>query len=608
MGSRHRCLPAIAFSIKVRAAERMSSHTLPPDFYLLRHINAMARISSRKLRLIGYWVISLSVGGTAIGIVAKPYVGKAYHEWNAHRHAQQASEFFAQGDLRRALAAAKSALKHRPQNVEATRVMAKSLDAAGAPEADQWWARLDTLQPHDTENTLARARGALRAGEAGVAEELLGTLDATARQSAGFHSVAAAIAMERKNPADAEAHWAEAARLDPQEKQHRLNLASLRMESRNKEVREKALEALQEMRGNPATAIEALRLLLGDAIRRREPVRARELADALVAEKKCTFPDKLTRLASLRMINDARATPYLVELRDAALAEPTELSALLIWMNSNELPLLVSEWVRFFPQELTTKPPVCIGIAEAYMRTADWQKLEDLVATARWGELDFMRKAFLACALENLGDAEEAAKEWNEALFTVRTRADSLERMTKFALLAKWPKRAEEVMRTLAAMPLCPRWVLDSLWKDAYERKDTAQLQKLSGTLAKADPKGIMSRNNYAFLMLLTKSQEGNPHQMAEALHREHPGNAMIASTYALSLYEQGKPAEAAAIMSALKPEDLRQPQIALYHAIFLIANGHADKAEDYLKLSAQSPMLPEEKALLGRVKADSKR
>ncbi len=568
----------------------------------------MARISPRKLRLIGYWVIILGVGGTAIGIVAKPYVGRAYHEWNARRFARQASEFFTQGDLRRALAASKSALKHRPVDVEATRVMAKSLDAAGAPEADQWWARLESLQPHDAETTIARARAAMRTGELGVAEELLATVDAKARENATFHSVAAAIAIERKKPADAEAHWMEATRLDPENKQYKLNLAALRLESRNKEIRGKALESLEEMRNNPATGVEAVRMLLSDAIRHREPVKARDLADALVAEKNCTFQDKLTRLATLRMINDARATPYLVELRDAAVADPVELSTLLIWMNSSELPLLVSEWVRWMPQEMTMKPPVSIGVAEAYMRTADWQKLEDVVATAKWGELDYMRKAFLACALENLGDAEEAAKEWNEALFPVRTRADAMERMAKFALLAKWPKRADEAMRTLAALPLCPRWVLDSLWKDAYERKDTPQLQKISSTLAKADPKGVISRNNYAFLTLLTKTPEGNPHQMAEALHREHPTSAMVTSTYALSLFEQGKPAEAAAMMATLKPEDLRQPQIALYHAIFLIANGQAEKAEEYLKLCANSPMLPEEQALLDRVKAETKR
>ncbi len=568
----------------------------------------MARISSRKLRLIGYWVIGLAVGGTAVGIVAKPYVGRAYHEWNARRFAHEASDYFAKGDLRRALASAKTALKHRPLDVEATRVMAKSLDAAGAPEADQWWARLGSLEPLDTENTIARARASLRSGAADVAEELLASVDAKGQESATFHAAAAAVAIEKKNFADAEKHWEEAARLAPDDKVHRLNLASLRIDSRNAEVRNKALEALQEMRGNPATAVEAVRLLLSDALRRREPVKARDLADALVAEKNSTFQDKLTRLATLRLINDARATPYLSELRDASIADPAELSALLIWMNSNDLPLMVSEWIRYFPQELVMKPPVSIGVAEAYMRTADWQKLEDVVSTARWGELDFMRKAFLACALDHLGDAEEATKEWNDAIFTIRARADSLERMAKFALLAKWPKRADEVMRILVTMPLCPRWVLDALWKEAYERKDTAQLQKLSSTIAKADPKGIISRNNYAFLTLLTKTPEGNPHQTAEALHREHPGNAMLTSTYALSLYDQGKPAEALAAMATLKPEDLRQPQIALYHAIFLLANGQADKAEEFLKISAQVPMLPEEKSLLDNVIANSKR
>ena len=77
----------------------------------------------------------------------------------------------------------------------------------------------------------------------------------------------------------------------------------------------------------------------------------------------------------------------------------------------------------------------------------------------------------------------------------------------------------------------------------------------------------------------------------------------MIASTHGLSLYQQGKAEEAVALMSRLKPDELRQPQVALYYAIFLIAAGHAEKADDYLKLSATWPMLPEEKALLERVK-----
>ena len=158
-------------------------------------------------------------------------------------------------------------------------------------------------------------------------------------------------------------------------------------------------------------------------------------------------------------------------------------------------------------------------------------------------------------------------------------------------------------MWPLASGPQCPRWVADYLWKTAMRRGETAQLQKLSAVLAKLDPKGLAARNNYAFLSLLTRTDEGDPHRIAESLHREKPDNALIASTYALSLFQQGKPEEAVAVMSAQKPEDLRQPQVALYHAIFLVGAGHKEKADEFLKLSADGPMLPEEKALLDRVK-----
>ena len=55
--------------------------------------------------------------------------------------------------------------------------------------------------------------------------------------------------------------------------------------------------------------------------------------------------------------------------------------------------------------------------------------------------------------------------------------------------------------------------------------------------------------------------------------------------------------------MSALKPEALREPQVALYQAIFLLSIGQAEKSDEFLTLSAKWPMLPEEKTLLERAK-----
>ena len=46
------------------------------------------------------------------------------------------------------------------------------------------------------------------------------------------------------------------------------------------------------------------------------------------------------------------------------------------------------------------------------MRSGEWQKLHNLIGTVKWGEMEFMRKAFLTAALDHIGEEGEAAREW----------------------------------------------------------------------------------------------------------------------------------------------------------------------------------------------------
>ena len=558
---------------------------------------------SRRQRLF-VWTVILAVLAVTAAFALRPLVRGPYHRWNGAQHARRATESLASGDPKHALLDARNALQHDASNTEAVRAVAKSLEALGLPEAVEWRARLDSMLPRDPENVPALAGALLKTSGWQSAEQRLQTLDEAGRNTAAFHAVAAAVAMEKHDAAAAESHWAEAVRLDPSEKRHRLSLAAVRLESKNSIQREAAIADLEKMRTSPATALDALRQLLADAIRRRDEPKTRALADALVAEKASTFRDKLMRLTALRLLEDTRSTTYLLELRDAAMPVPLDLYALLSWMNTNNLALMVEEWVHFLPPDMISRPPVGLAVAEALMRCGEWQKIDDLIGGVKWGEMEFMRKAFVTAALDHVGAEGEAAREWTDAVTTVHGSPEGLERLARFATQSKWPGRAEEIMRTLSTMPQCPRWVMDSLWKEAFRRGDTPQLQRLSVTLAKSDPKGLAARNNYAFLSLLTRNAEGNPHHLAEALHHEHPDNALVTSTYALSLYQQGKAADAAALMSALKPEALREPQVALYHAIFLLAIGQPEKAEEFLSLSAKWPMLPEEKTLLDRARS----
>jgi hypothetical protein len=404
-------------------------------------------------------------------------------------------------------------------------------------------------------------------------------------------------------------HWAEAAKIDPGEDQYRLKLAAIRLTSKDPEVRAGAVALLAEFSAKPAKAADALRVLLTDATSKGEWTKAREYADALIATRGSIFQDKLTRLAVLRQIKSRDASGYLTDLRSEGMRNPQDLYMLLIWMNQHDLALMVADWARTFPKDIVGRPPVCVAVADSYVRSSDWRPLLAFLEDHPWAEWEYMRRAFLARATERLEDADRSAQEWKDGIAAARGRGDArdrLERMVRLAIGWGWEQRAQEVMWSMAGSPGCPRWMLDALWQIAAENANTAQLQKLAGLISKADPKSVTFRNHYAFYSLLVRSEEGDPHREAERLFNENRGDASVVLTRGLSLYQQGKAAEAAALTATLPAEKLKDPQASLYHAIFLTAIGEGAKAQEFVTAAQGRKMFPEEKTMLERAKLEA--
>ena len=553
-----------------------------------------------------YWTLWIAIvlllGYLAIG----KRVIRRYDRWDAKRSVERAKVYFEKRDFKHAMLDARRALDVNPADVEATRLMAKSVEAIGAPGAEQWRNRLDSIIPGDSENVLAWAKDALKQGDLTTAERVLTTLKPAAQASPVYHDLSASIAIGRRDRAKAETHWEEAVRLDPKEERYELSLAVVRMESAKADVRAAAADTLRVMAGRTPKSMGALRALIADSMTVRDFKSAKEFADTLTADPRAMFSDKLMRLSVLRTSNDPLAPSYLTELRDASISKVADLTQLLVWMNAQNLAIMVEEWTPTLPADLVSKPPVCVVLAESSIKASRWPQLRALVEKGNWGEADYLRRAFLARALERLGDPEAGAAEWKEAVAASSSGSDAVVRLSALAKACKewgWKEREEEVMWKMSGYYGCPRWALDALWEKALQRGDSAQLVVISRILAKANSKDIGLRNNYIFLSLLTRTEEGNPLQAAEELYTEHPNQPIITSTYALALYQKGMPDKAVAVMSALKPAELQEPQVALYYGIFLTAAGHAAKAEQYLRMGADWPLMAEEKALLTRVK-----
>jgi len=554
-----------------------------------------------------HWVLwAVLVLGTTM-FFGWPTAKRRYQRWNADRQVRLAANFLAQGDIEHAILSVRGVLRANPANIEATRIVAVALEKAGSAQAAAGWRSvLDSLQPGDVENMLAWADDSLKAGDNAAAERILALIKGEARNLPSYHATAAGLAMAKGDAAGAELHWTEASRLSPDEDGYRFPIAAGHLKSAKPEIRASAISELTKLSQKPTQRLKALRVLLQDAIECKTWFRASELADALVAESGATFGDKLTKLAVLRAMVDRESVGYLTELRDSSLAKPEDLYLLLMWMNQNDLSLIVAEWLQTFPADVVSETPTCVAVADTYIRTHEWNRLKDFVDERSWGESDYLRRAFRARALEKLGDAGESAQEWKDGISAARSRDDSrerLERMVRLAIGWGWTQQAQEVMWTMVAAPNCPRWVLDALWAISIESRDVSRLQTLAGILAKADSKSLVFRNNRAFYSLLSRSETGNPHGEAERLFNENPGNASVAMTWGLSLYQRGKMAEAIAVTGSLPADALQRPQVALYHAIFLTAAGEGGKAAEFLAVAQDWKMFPEEKTLLDRAK-----
>jgi len=94
--------------------------------------------------------------------------------------------------------------------------------------------------------------------------------------------------------------------------------------------------------------------------------------------------------------------------------------------------------------------------------------------------------------------------------------------------------------------------------------------------------------------------------QLAADLFNERPTDITCAVTHALSLFFQDNVFEALRIMQSFPPEELRQPEAALYYGIFC-SIGDSAKAAEYLALARGAPLLREEEELIARVKRESR-
>lgn len=548
-------------------------------------------------------IVWISIGVIiCTALLAMPHVRRIYHRWTGERKVQRAKAALARGAFDEAVLNASGALATNIKDIEATRIMAKTAETAGAvAQAIQFRRQLDALKPRDPENLLALAEDCLRVGDPSAAEEAIRSLAEIDRESARYHDVASAVAWARGDAAKAEVHAAEAVKRDPANDTYQYRLATLRLSASSSDLRTQANTALEELSTKPTIRTIALRTLLGNALMIGDKNRARALADALAAAPEATFADKLSLLSALNelrqpvagsitrvnVVKDSEFFEKLSEYQKLAAEKPDDAFALAMWMNEHHLALMTPDWLRSLPADLLSKPPVSVAAADARARSSDWRGLKESVEKAEWGQLDFLRQAYLARALERLEDEGGGSVAWNAALLEAQNRPAAREQLAREALKWGWQERANDLLWKLTESDPCPRWVADTLWETAAKRRDAEALYKVSKIILAAEPRSLKARSSYVSFLLLTERDPEVSHPLAESLYKENPTDSTIAASYAYSLYQQGRHWQAVSVLSTLRPDELRRPWLAFQYSIVLAAAGDYDLAEEYVRLSA---------------------
>lgn len=535
-------------------------------------------------------------------VAGLPYAWSRYQQWGERRRLGRAQASLMRGDFRQALLDARSVQHSDPLSPAATEIIKHASEALQAPEALSWRRMQSAMEDGDADHLLGLADAFVKAADFASADRVLKKVKPADRDQARFHVLAARVAAKKGDAEAATTHWTHAARLTPEEDEPRLALAALQFATGSEEGRAEALRTIAAVKEKPRGRQAALRTLLADAQRRSDRAETREFAAELAASPDAAFADKLSLLASLHALRpkrDEEFSAYLAELQTAAAADAQAVFELMGWMVDNDLALVVLEWADRLSPELTDALPVSAGIAAANVRSSDWKNLRARVEPAAWGDMDFLRLAFLSLALERQGERSAATATWESALKAAEARPELLERLARVTGLWGWKERTEQVLWKLGPSEWCPRWVMDYLWAAAMARGDTPKLYEVSKLRLKMQPDSAATRNNHLNLALLTGQGSATTVQLAEALFKENPSNVFIASTYGFALYQEGKAKAAASIMQEFKPEQLSDPAVAQYYGIFLAAAGQTERAGEYLQLGTKAKQLPEEKSLV---------
>jgi predicted Zn-dependent protease len=545
-----------------------------------------------------------------LGALFVSYGSKLYQNWRENRLLYQATALLHEGKLNKAALMARELLARHPDSLPALSILADTAERQNLEEAVRWRERIARLVPKDLESQLNFASAALRFGRLDVAREALNRVAPSDRDNAAFHVVAGWLARAEGNFAEQEEQFAAAVKKEPHNDLYQFNLAALQIRSKEAEKSDKARDSLERLSNIAPYRTGALRALLNYAVERADLTAADNFAQQLQMSPEVTFGDYLLCLNFYRKLDEKKFRVLLERVKPFAARNPSDLVALMEWMNQNGLAGDLVKWIDKLPAAQLRSPPASVAVADAYATVKNWSRLKRWTRTGTWGDAEYMRLAYEAIAVRHLrsGSASGANSEFQTLWQAAEDLSEEqLERELTLARLAtKWQlePQSEELWLRVEENPPMRREALDNLRRLYRAKDETHKLYEVLQRLHESSPNEAPITADLARLGLNVEENPQRSHQLAKEAYDRAPNEVNCALTYAFSLHRLGRNTEALAIIQNLPVDQLHDPHAAVYVALVLVEGDQVDRAKEYIAAAENGEIYPEEKKLLDEAKS----
>lgn len=551
----------------------------------------------RRWFILGAAACVVAVGGY---VTLKKVALPKYKDWRAERFNAVARKFLAEGDYDNALLAVRNNLRDNQRYADTWQLAADIAKAKNSPDAIYY---LDHVAK--TQKTLALklevVRTALHFGYIHYAQDSLAAIGAEGRDSAEFHALAAETYRRLGKLIDAKYQLISLIQLRPDDGPAQLDLAEIEMEEANSQASPELRARIEKLAARPELRIRATSDLLWAAISRKSADDSVRLANELSSMPAIDAKEKVLVLEGFALGAPKRATAYRDGLEKDFAADPASAAALIAYYKNSGQFDRASAWYRQLPEKSRASVPVQRQLADSLIAARDWPALTRLLTGGDWGAYEYERQADLACVAKETGQLSNFVSQWKLAV--IEAGANSADSVALMQRIGGWGWKDERYDLLWKLFGLDPRDPKIRGPLIAWERykQDTSALNQIFSRVLEIEPQNRDNANNYAYTSLLLDANLRQAYQIAASNAEAEPKNSYFASTEALALYKQGKPAEALALMGSLGPADSVMPERLLYRAVFSAATGDASGAQALIEGLQPGRFLPEERDMMAK-------